>query len=63
VKWVLPMAENGAGGDHTTAYLQLQGTPAHEIFLLTYTCLYEGIVYRSIGPHLCSEHINASAST
>ncbi len=30
-KWVLPMAENGAGGDHTTAYLQLQGRPTHEI--------------------------------
>jgi hypothetical protein len=32
VKWVLPMAENGAGGDHTTAYLQLQERPTHEIF-------------------------------
>jgi hypothetical protein len=34
------MAENGAGGDHTTAYLQLQGTPTHEIFPLTVPFVY-----------------------
>jgi hypothetical protein len=42
------MAENGAGGDHTTAYLQLQERPTYEICQLSYVtvpffCLFERI--------------------